>query len=57
MELFLFGRTVLAGCVAMIPYMFGEEFFISAYWVTLLWVMFAAIGAETVKEESIPVAA
>lgn len=48
----LFGRTVLAGCVAMIPYMAAEEFFISAYWVTLLWIMFVVIGAETVKEET-----
>ncbi len=48
----LFGRSVLAGCVAMIAYMAGEEFFITAFWVTILWVMFAVIGAESVKEEA-----
>lgn len=47
----LFGRCVLAGCAAMVVYMAGEEFFITAYWVTLLWTVFAVIGAETIKEE------
>ena len=29
--------------------MTAEEFFINAFWVTLLWTMFVVIGAETVK--------
>ena len=45
-------RSVLAGCVAMVVYMAGEEFFITAFWVTVLWTMFVVIGAETVKEEA-----
>jgi hypothetical protein len=47
----LFGRSVLAGCSAMIAYMAVEEFFISAFWVVLLWTMFAVIGAETVERQ------
>lgn len=49
----LFGRSVLAGCAAMAAYMAAEEFFITAFWVTVLWTMFTVIGAETVKEQGV----
>lgn len=52
----LFGRAVLAGCVAMVVYMAAEEFFITAFWVTVLWTMFTVIAAETVKDETMAVA-
>jgi hypothetical protein len=51
-RMLLFGRSVLAGCVAMFAYMAAEEFFITAFWVTVLWIMFVVIGSETVNEEA-----
>lgn len=43
----LFASCVLAGCVAGIPYMGLDEFFVSSFWIVFLWFFFVVIGAET----------
>lgn len=43
-------KSILAGCAALIPYMAFEEFFISAFWIVLLWTIYAVIGAETIDD-------
>ncbi len=47
----LFARSVLAGCTAMIAFMMAEEFFISAFWIVLLWTMFTVIGVESIERK------
>lgn len=42
----IFANCVLAGCVAVIPYMALEEFFVTSYWVVFLWCLFVVIGTE-----------
>lgn len=39
-------RSMLAGCVATMPLMAVEEYFISAFWIVLLWTVFAVTAAE-----------
>lgn len=46
----LFGRSILAGCAAVIPCMALDEFFVSAFWIVVIWTMFAVMGIETVEE-------
>ncbi len=43
-------NCALAGCVAVIPYMFFDEFFVSAYWIVFLWCLFVVIGAESQRD-------
>jgi hypothetical protein len=39
-------RSAWAGCVAVIPYFFLEEFFVSAFWILVIWSIFAVCIAE-----------
>lgn len=50
----ILGKAILAGAVAMIPYMALEEFFISAFWIVLLWTMYVVIGVEGIEESVSP---
>ena len=43
-------NCALAGCVAVVPYMFLDEFFVSAYWIVFLWCLFVVIGAESQRD-------
>lgn len=43
-------KCILAGCLAMVPYMALEEFFICSFWVVVLWTAYAVIGAETMDD-------
>ena len=47
-------RSALAGCAGVIPAMLVEEFFISAFWVVVLWTMYAVVAVEGVQDESAP---
>jgi hypothetical protein len=48
----IFAKCTLSGCLAIVPYFAFEEFFINAFWIVVLWTMFAVIGAEALKDEN-----
>jgi len=55
----MFLRSALAGCVALVPYLFFEEFFISAFWIVCIWTVYAVLAAEgagyvTVRNNAAP---
>jgi hypothetical protein len=43
------GKALMAGCVAVIPNMALDEFFVSAPWVLLLWTLYIVLGAEMIR--------
>jgi len=47
-------KCALAGCAAMIPYMAFDEFFVSAFWLVLLWTMFVVVATENAAETGVP---
>ena len=46
----IFANCVLAGCVAVIPYMALDEFFVTSYWLVFLWCLFVVIGTECQRD-------
>jgi hypothetical protein len=48
----IIAKCTLTGCLAIVPYWAFEEFFISAFWIVVVWTVFAVIGAEALKDEN-----
>jgi len=46
----MFLRSSLAGCLAIVPYLLFEEFFITAFWIVVIWTVFVVCVSEGVDD-------
>lgn len=46
----MFLRSSLAGCLAVLPYFCFEEFFVTAFWIVVIWSIYVVCVAEGVDE-------